>query len=119
MSETPNPPLAGWSATGELVDSLDGSMDGAWLVTTQGSHHLYEIHDGSVLWTRIPGNARDAFVGDAAPHPLTRVARWPAVGDVAFVWFDDPQSPMLVEQWRRSSTIVRIERVERDDRTDS
>ena len=30
---------------------------------------------------------------------LTRVERWPRVGDVLFVWVDDHEFPELLEHW--------------------
>lgn len=105
-------PLAQWRPTGESVESLSEDTEGTWMVWTRGSCHLWDIGPGFVDWTRLPGAGRGQFVGDAAPQRLTRVERWPSIGGVHFLWFDDPDQPFSVEQWRQSSTIRHIERVE-------
>lgn len=105
-------PIAGWRPTGETTQSLDENTVGTWMVWTQGSSHLWEIGPGHVDWTRLPGAGRSRFVGDADPQRITRVERWPAIGGVHFLWFDDPTEPWSTEQWRQSSTIRHIERVE-------
>jgi hypothetical protein len=103
----------GWRAAGEQVDALDETTVGTWLVRTAGSTHLWEIEDdGEIWWTRLPGPGGGSLLYDGARHHVTRVDAWPAVGGIALLWFDDPANPVMVEQWRRSSLIRTIERLE-------
>ena len=66
----------------------------------------------AMTYTRRPGPASPsgAFDYDGIAHRITRVTRWPRVGDQSLVWFDDPASPFDTEQFRRSSVIVSITR---------
>lgn len=98
--------------TGETVEALDETMTGTWMVWTLGSTHLWDFRPDGVYWTRLPGAGRSQFVGDADAQRLTRVERWPAIDGVHFLWFDDPHRPWSTEQWRQSSTVRHIERVE-------
>lgn len=93
------------------VDALEATDTGRWLVTTQGSTHVWDIQPGGVLYRRIPGQTSGSFVADDTVVELTRIDRWPAVGSTSFIWFDDPSEPMLLEQWRQSSTIKSITRL--------
>lgn len=109
-------PLPEWQPTGEAAVCLDHESEGAWMVWTRGSCHLWDIRRPYPYWTRLPGAGRSLFVGDVEPQRPTRVDRWPVVGCTHFLWFDDPDQPSTAEQWRQSSTIRHIERVERVDR---
>lgn len=98
------------SAT-DRAEALDGSTYGRWLVTTQGSTHIWDISSDGVLYRRNPGAASAGFVADGTDVTPTRIDRWPAVGSTSFIWFDDPAAPEFVEQWRQSSTIRSITRL--------
>lgn len=93
------------------VDSLNAGTLGRWLVTTGGSTHFWDIQPGRVRYRRLPGGASASFVADDVEVTLTRIDRWPAVGATSFIWFDDPDTPMLLEQWRQPSTIASITRL--------
>ena len=99
----------GWALTGDTVERLDESALGCWLATTHGSRHVWEIAPGGVHWTRMPGDGRAHFDGDAERQLLTSIERWPVVGDKFLIWFDS----WLTDEWRLSSTIRSIERLER------
>lgn len=90
------------------VESLDAAALGRWLVTTQGSTHVWDIRPDRVLYQRVPGENRGTFTADGVVVTLTRVDRWPAVGSTSFLWFDDLDNPHSLEQWRQSSTIRSI-----------
>lgn len=94
----------------ETVDALSAEMRGRWVVASQGSTHLWDLD--ALTYTRCPGPASPsgAFDYDDIAHRITRVSRWPRVGDQSLVWFDDPASPFDTEQFRRSSVIVSITR---------
>jgi hypothetical protein len=62
-------------------------------------------------YARLPGHGSQKFDHDGIEHPITRIERYPEVGSCSIVWFDDPHDP-LVEQWRVSSTIRSITRLE-------
>jgi hypothetical protein len=91
------------------IDALDATHTGVWCVHTQGSVHEFDLD--TYTYRRYPGAASNRFDHDGQPVALTRVERWPVVGGTFFIWFDDPAIPTLLEHWRQSSTIVRIERV--------
>lgn len=95
--------------TGPGVMALEPGMRGRWLVTTQGTHHIWDLE--ALTYTRIPGadSHAGAMVHDCVAHLITRVTWWPRVGSVSLVWFDDPDRPTSHEQWRRSSRIKSIE----------
>ena len=101
----------------EALEALDEGCVGRWLVTTQGSTHVWDIRPDRVLYRRNPGAESAAFVADGDEVELTRIDRWPAVGATSLIWFDDPVAPELVEQWRQSSTVASITRL--PDSTDS
>lgn len=105
MTEEPPP---------ETVDALTPGMTGRWLVTTQGSRHVWDLD--AMTYQRIPGAGRGQFAYDLRVVKITRVERWPRVGDVFHVMYDDPREPTRWEQWRRSSAIRRIERIAEDER---
>ena len=94
----------------EIVDELSEGMRGRWVVASQGSTHLWDLD--ALTYTRRPGPASPsgAFDYDGIAHRITRVTRWPRIGDQSLVWFDDPASPFDTEQFRRSSVIVSITR---------
>lgn len=114
--EDPVEAPTGWRLTGETTGALDVAhleTTTAWLTTTRGSQHIWDFRGGHVRWTRLAGAGRSKFVGDAEPQRLTRIDVWPEVGGCFFVWFDDPYVPFAIEQWRQSSLIRHIERIER------
>lgn len=103
-----NPPdVLSWRI-GEAVDALEPGMGGLWLVTTQGSEHIWDLD--KMTYRRIPGAAQ--FAGDDETHAVTRVSLWPRVGQVFLVWYDDPEDPSRLDQFRRSSIVRTIERLE-------
>ena len=94
----------------ETVDELAGGMRGRWVVASQGSTHVWDLD--ALTYMRRPGPASPSgpFDYDGIAHQITRVTRWPRVGDQSLVWFDDTASPFDTEQFRRSSVIVSITR---------
>lgn len=92
------------------VNELTAELDGRWLVISQGSTHLWDVDN--MTYSRFPGSASASgdFPYDAAPMPITRVDRWPAVGSTSLVWYDDPACPETREHWRQSSIIDAIVR---------
>ena len=98
----------------EHIPSLCAADLGRWLVTTQGSTHVWDIQPDRVLYRRLPGEASRRFVADGVEVELTRIDRWPAVGATSLIWFNDPAFPELLEQWRKSSTVRSIVRLAAD-----
>lgn len=95
---------------GNSVEELRPEMRGRWLVTTQGSRHVWDLD--TMTYRRMPGATSRA---GAMPHDqvmlqINRVVSWPRVGECSFIWCDDPDNP-LMEHWRRSSTITSIDRL--------
>lgn len=106
--DPPTHPGAGDTRT---VHALGPDMSGRWLVTTQGSTHVWDLD--AMTYQRHPGprSRSGAFAHDGVAHRITRVTLWPVVGGRSFVWFDDPDEPTLLEHYRISSTIVEIRRL--------
>jgi hypothetical protein len=96
-------------ATTETVQQLSPEDHGRWLVTTKTSKHIWDLDAGT--YQRIPGSDGPQFPWDGRAVHLARVSAWPKVGDKSLIWFDDPSMPDALEQWRRSSTVLRIERL--------
>jgi hypothetical protein len=96
---------------GSTVEQLTADLSRRWLVTTQGSTHIWDMN--SRTYMRIPGEASrvGSFDYDGTAHRITRVDRYPKVGSFSVVWFDDPLDPTWMEQFRQSSEITRIERI--------
>lgn len=93
---------------GEQVERLGPNMGGRWLVTTQGSEHIWDLDE--MTYCRLPGESSRRFDHDSRFHPIDRVEWWPAVGECSLIFYTDPHE-RLIEQWRQSSTIRRIERL--------
>lgn len=96
---------------GAEVDELLPSYRGRWRVEAQGTVHTFDLD--RMLYSRRPGpdSLAGPFAYDFNEHPITHVTLWPRVGGQALVWYDDPVHPLAVEQYRLSSTIVRISRM--------
>lgn len=88
------------------VLALTPQHRGRWRVTSRGSSHVFDLVVGTYQRTAGPG--RQQFPHDERPMTLTRVERWPTVGEVFFIWLDDPDQPDDLEHWRQSSTIRSI-----------
>lgn len=90
----------------ETVQELTAEMSGRWLVTTQGSQHVWDLD----AWTyeRRPGRGRGNFQGDGVPQRIWAVGRFPKVGFSFYVELDDTVDQV---QTRLSTEVVRIERL--------
>lgn len=99
----------------QTVDELTPDMGGRWLVETQGSRHEWDLD--AMTFMRMPGP--DSLSGgmrfDGEPMTITRVQRWPKVGSVSILFYDDPTIPEFVEYWRQSSTIKSITPIKEGD----
>lgn len=91
------------------VDQLGPADTGRWLVTTFGSQPVWDLRRRT--YQRLPGVGRGRFHFDGLAMAITRVDAWPRVGAVFVVFYDDPTRPKLLEHWRQSSTVERIERL--------
>lgn len=90
------------------VRELSTGMQGCWLVSSQHSHHVWDLD--AMTYTRIPGpeSPSGPFALDLRAMAISRIDRWPRVGSTSLVWFDDPSDPNETEHWRQSSPIVTI-----------
>ena len=79
---------------------------GRWRVRSVSSTHVFDFDTHE--YVRQPGAGRGKFAHDGHPMRLTRVERWPKVGETFFIWLDDPGFPALVEHWRQSTQILSI-----------
>lgn len=103
----------------ETVEELHPRMGGRWLVTSQGSTHVWDLD----AWTyeRRPGpdSPSGPMLYDNLRHRISRVVWWPVVGGQSFLYYDDPANPWEREQFRRSSVITSIERLANPDRPEA
>lgn len=90
----------------ETVSELTSEMSGVWLVTTQGSTHVWDLD--AWTYTRRPGRGRGDFVGDGVPQRIWCVGRFPRVGESFYVELDESLTQV---QTRLSTEVVRIERL--------
>lgn len=100
------------------VDQLTADMKGRWIVQTQGSQHIWDLD--AMTYKRLPGTRSQSgdFPFDRTPMTLTRVERWPRVGDTSLVWYDDPTDGERTQHWRQSSGIISISELQiKDPRT--
>ncbi len=90
----------------ETVSELTADTGGRWLVTTQGSQHVWDLD----AWTyeRRPGRGRGQFVGDGVAQRIWSVGRFPKLGESFYVELDDTVDQV---QTRLSTEVVRIERL--------
>lgn len=95
----------------EEIEELTAETEGTWQITTQGTIHEWDVDN--MTYKRMPGPESHAgvFVHDGRYMQITKVERWPKVGDTFFIWCDDPDD-MFTERWRQSSTIVSIVKIE-------
>ncbi|BBY98354.1 hypothetical protein [Mycolicibacterium fallax] len=90
----------------ETVDELTADMTGRWLVTTQGSTHVWDLD--AWTYTRRPGRGRGNFQGDGVPQRIWCVKAFPKVGESFYVALDDTATRV---QTRVSTEVARIERL--------
>lgn len=98
--------------TGETTDQLTPEDTGRWLLTTTTSRHVWDLD--AMTYQRLPGDFGSAMPYDARIVPITRVQTWPQVGAQSLLFYDDPSHPSLVENFRLSATIERIDRLAAD-----
>jgi hypothetical protein len=53
------------------VDALHAELGGRWLVTSQGSRHIWDLD--AMTYQRLPGNGPKQFDYDGEVHHITRV----------------------------------------------
>lgn len=97
------------SADLQSVEALDAGLGGRWLVTTRRSQHIWDLD--AMTYQRLPGAGGNRFEHDGGVHAITSVQSYPAVGSCSYVFFEDPDRPWM-EQWRISSTIASITRLD-------
>lgn len=93
----------------DTITELTAASTGRWLVTTRGSRHIWDMDEGT--YTRMPGEGRSSFTGDGAALTIYAVRVYPRVGERFYVHLDDPNDPLQL-QWRLSSTVASIERMD-------
>ena len=94
------------SANSESVDELGPENTGRWLVRSRGSEHIFDLDAGTYI--RHPGAGHGQFRNDGHAVRLTRVERWPKIGEPFFIWVDDHEHPAVLEHWHQSSSIISI-----------
>jgi len=91
------------------IKKLSPGMRGMYLVTTQSSTHIWNLDD--MEYTRVPGKkSRNSFAYDYVPAKITLIAKWPEVGNISCIFYDDPYDRSM-EQYRISSKIKSIKKI--------
>lgn len=90
----------------EGVQRLSPDMSGRWRVFTKRTVHVWDLDRGT--YVRLPGAGSSAFDWDGVEAPILTVRVWPALGEPFFLFFRDPRN-LVMEQWRISSPVRRIE----------
>lgn len=98
------PAGAPWLAVS--VETLGPDSVGRWLVRSRGSAHIFDLDAGT--YSRRPGAGHARFRHDGHVVRLTRVERWPTLGEPFFIWVDDHEHPAALEHWHQSSPILSI-----------
>jgi hypothetical protein len=93
-----------------LIEKLEPGMTGSYLVTTQSSQHIWNLD--TMEYTRLPGEYSPLFDYDGNTVKLNYVEVWPEVGGRSSIVYDDLLYPDSIEQWRISSTIASIEKID-------
>lgn len=83
------------------VEEITAEDTGKFLITTQGSQHIWDNDERT--WTRLQRDGLNKMDHDGRKVRIQRVKRFPKVGGVFYIWFED--------QWHQSSTIRKIERI--------
>jgi hypothetical protein len=97
------------------VDELTKDMTGRWLVVTQGSTHLWDLDDKTVVRQPGPTSLSGTFDADGEPLKIVEVVRWPKVGATFELFFEHPDVlSVFGEKWRRSSLIDSIQSYEEE-----
>jgi hypothetical protein len=92
---------------------LHPGLGGRREVQTGSTSHIGDLDRRT--YNRQPATSSSRMDDDYIEVTFTRVEVWPAVGQRSSVWFDDPVDP-LVEQWRFSSTMGAIRRLDPERR---
>lgn len=92
------------------INELTSNMTGRWMVTTRnGTKHIWDLDAQTYQRLHHGTNPMDY---DNEVVQITRVERWPIVGERSYLFYDDIRDPNTIEQWRISSTIISIEPME-------
>jgi hypothetical protein len=89
-------------------DALTEDDRGRWLVATRNTIHEFDLDTSTYL--RTPVTSVNVFPYDGHLMKLTRVERWPRIGETFFIWLDDTERPDRLEHWRQSSRVRSITR---------
>lgn len=92
------------------IKKLEPDMTGSYLVTTKSSQHIWNLD--TMEYTRLPGEYSPSFDYDGNTVKLSYVEVWPEVGGRSSIIYDDLEYPNALEQWRISSTIASIEKID-------
>lgn len=99
------------SAEVETVTELTAEMGGVWLVTTQGTRHVWDLDAGTYERRPGPDSVAGALWWDGKPHRLFLVKSYPRVGQRFSVYFDHPDAPDDFTLGTHASVVARIERI--------
>jgi hypothetical protein len=111
MDRTPNRRREMREQQTETAQELTAESKGRWLVTTQGTRHIWDLD--AMTYARFPGleSLRGACMADATDLPIVLVRSYPKIGESSEVFCSNPDEPGMCH-WRRSSTVARIERLD-------
>lgn len=93
-----------------FVEELTSESSGSWLVTTQGSQHIFNFDN--FFYKRMPQDSSSgSFHYDNLELKISRIEIYPKVNSKFYIFVDDLDFPNLLEHWRISSKIVSIQKI--------
>lgn len=93
----------------DQVSRLTARSSGVWLVMTRAGRHVVDLDD--MVISRVPDEAERQFDYNVLPAPITRVTRYPQVGEPAVIWVADPHGTGGHESWRVLVDVTQISRL--------
>lgn len=73
--------------TTETVTELTAESTGTWLVTTQGTRHLWNLDNLTYERFPAPDSLTGRMLGDCAANPILKIEAYPLVGHSFLLWF--------------------------------
>jgi hypothetical protein len=92
------------------IKQLKADAKGKYLITTQGSQHLWDMDQEPWTWVRMQKDGLNPMYFDERTQYIRIIEAMPAVGGTFRIWWSETPDGMVT--WHISSIIVKIEKVE-------
>lgn len=104
------------------IYQLNSDMKGRYLVTTQGSEHIWDLDN--MTYQRLHKSGNNAMFYDGQLLAIDEVIQWPEIGQSFYFFFTykytvsgndfDEDVEVLEPRWHLSSTIKSIQLLEEE-----